>query len=239
MALAERQRPRVQVGGHLRPVRVGQRAEELDLHATAGAPPVRRRSTCTGSASSCRSAARPRRSTPTPGAASAAAGSGRGRRPGRECPAPGRRPAGRCLPPAAARDPSPDSTPDSRDGCVSGWGVSASVRVRGAVNYAQTTHTGGEHGIGEAMSGVLSAAVAPPGPAGGVTHSCSGLRAGCTSRHPWRPQFPFRTGVRVVPATRPAVRLNHRNVTLPWSGQRRCHIAVAALDGARQPGRDP
>jgi hypothetical protein len=47
--------------------------------------------------------------------------------------------------------------------------VSPSVPVSGEVSYAQTTHTGGEHGIGEAMSGVLSAAVAPPGPAAGVT----------------------------------------------------------------------
>jgi hypothetical protein len=65
------------------------------------------------------------------------------------------------------------------------------------------------------MSGVLSAAVAPPGPARGVTHSG-----------------------RVVPVMSPAARLNHRNITLRWSGQQRCHIAVAAVPSARHPGRD-
>jgi hypothetical protein len=65
------------------------------------------------------------------------------------------------------------------------------------------------------MSGVLSAAVAPPGPAAGVTHSGP-----------------------VVPVMCPATRLSHRNVTLRWPGQQRCHIAVAALASARHPGRD-
>src|SRR5947209_7663086 len=46
----------------------------------------------------------------------------------------------------------------SEAGYVSGPTRSASVPVSGAVKAAHTTHMG-EHGIGEAMSGVLSAAV--------------------------------------------------------------------------------
>ena len=42
---------------------------------------------------------------------------------------------------------------------------------------------------------------------------------------------------RVVPVVRPAARRNHRNVTLPWPGQQRCHIAVAARGGDGHPGQ--
>jgi hypothetical protein len=44
---------------------------------------------------------------------------------------------------------------------------------------------------------------------------------------------------RVVPVVRPAARRNHRNVTLPWPGQQRCHIAVAARGGDWHPGQGP